>query len=470
MNDLATMSTYPLDDLCAAIEGIEHTRDPKRIRVQSRDRYAVSPILKEALADKVADIVVSPKSEDELRRVLSAATRLRIPVTVRAAGSANYGQSVPLKGGIVLDVKGLTGIVELGDDRVKVRAGMIAGRLDAELRKHGKELRFPPTTARIATVAGHFAGGQGGPGSTVYGTWRDPGNVISCTVMTMEEEPRVLELRGLDAQLVHHTYGATGVITEIELPLAPAWAWNEAVVTFDDYMDAVRFGVMLADASGITRKFVSVHEWPTPALVTGFRNLVPEGKSVVLTMIANQSWETFEQLVTRAGGEVLTKAREGEGPYGQPLWEFIFGHMLFQIQKNHPERSVIEGFFKSDDLVGLIERVHDKVKHYGPLRMELFRLGGQVGGSGSPYFTFESAEQMATMVREMQEAGAVVSNSHTTNVRAVGKKEITEVDLAFKREVDPYGLLNPGRFEVDEINDAALDVQLPTDKWDKRLG
>ncbi|WP_174803622.1 FAD-binding oxidoreductase [Martelella limonii] len=469
MNEISAPA-YPLEAFCDAIAGIEHTTDPKRIRVKSRDRYAVSPILKEALAGKVADVVVSPKDDDELRRVIAAATRHRIPVTVRAAGSANYGQSVPLKGGIVLDVLALSGIREIRDDRVRVAGGTNVAKLEAKLREHGKELRFPPTTARIATVAGHFAGGQGGPGSTVYGTWRDPGNIISCTVMTMEEEPRLLELRGLDAQLAHHTYGATGIITEMELPLAPAWAWNEAIVAFGDYMDAVRFGVMLADCASLTRKFVSVHEWPTPSFVTGFQNLVPDGKSIVMTMIADQSWETFAQLVERAGGTIVSQAREGEGPYGRPLWEFIFGHMLFQIQRNHPERTNIEGFFRSDDLVGLIERVHGKVSHYGPLRMELLRIGGQIVGSGSPYFVFESAEQMAQMVLEMQEAGAVVSNSHRSNVRAVGKKEITEVDIAFKREVDPYGLLNPGRFEVDEENDAAVAVALPTDKWDKRLG
>lgn len=265
-------------------------------------------------------------------------------------------------------------------------------------------------------------------------------------------------------------YGTTGIITEMELPLAPAWAWNETIVTFDTHMDAVHFGIMLADCAGITRKFVSVHEWPTPSFVTGFRDLVPEGKSIVMTMIADHSWESFAQLAERAGGTVLTQCREGEGPYGQPLWEFIFGHMLFQIQKNHPERSVIEGFFRAKDLAGLVARVHAKTAHYGPLRLELLRIGGEIVGSGSPYFVYESAEQMAQMVRDMQEAGAVVSNSHTTNVRAVGKKEITDVDIAFKRSVDPYGLLNPGRFEVDETADAAVAVDLPTDKWTKRLG
>jgi hypothetical protein len=102
------------------------------------------------------------------------------------------------------------------------------------------------------------------------------------------------------------------------------------------------------------------------------------------------------------------------------------------------------------------------------MRMEILRVGGQVVGSGSPYFVYESPEQMATMVRLMQEAGAVVSNSHTSNVRAVGKKEITEREIAFKRQVDPYNLLNPGRFEIDDKADEKFAIELPTDKWDRR--
>ena len=130
---------------------------------------------------------------------------------------------------------------------------------------------------------------------------------------------------------------------------------------------------------------------------------------------------------------------------------------------------MIEGFLRAPDLIGLIGRVYDAVGHYGPMRMELVRTGGELAGTGSPYFRFESREQMAAMVEEMQAAGAHVSNSHTSNVRAVGKKQVTERDSAFKRTVDPYGLLNPGRFEVDASADAAFALTLPTDAWHKRI-
>jgi hypothetical protein len=462
--------SYPIEALCAELDGIALTADPVQIRRKSQDRYAVSPLLRQMLADKRADLLVTPRTLDDLKRIVKAAVRHRVPITVRGAGTANYGQSVPLQGGILLDMVEYAGIVSLVPGMVRAKAGTVMEDIETQARAIGWELRFHPTTKKSATIGGHVAGGQGGPGSVVYGTLRDRGNVAAAQVLTMEEEPRLLELRGRDAQLIHHTYGATGIITEIEMPLATAWDWIEAVVAFPDYLQAVGFGIDLANSTGILRKMASIQGWPTPQLFKGFADKVPQGHSIVSTMIAGQSWEEFEQFVIEAGGAVIFSAPEGKGPYGAPLTEFVFGHALVQIQKSQPRRAVLEGFFRGPDLLGLIGNIHAKVGHYGPMRVELVRIGGELVGSGSPYFLYESPEQMAELVRLMQEAGAVVSNSHTSNVRAVGKKEITPRDIAFKRSVDPHGLLNPGRFEADSDADATFEFSLPTDTWDRRLG
>ena len=459
----------PITELVKQLDGVACITDPVKVRGMSRDGYSVSPLLKQMLEGKKADVVVSPKTMDELLRVVRAAVTLKIPITERGGGTANYGQSVPLRGGILLDMRGFSGVVTLRPGMVRAKAGTVIAAIDDEARKIGWELRIHPTTKKSATIGGYVAGGQGGPGSVVYGTLRDRGNVAAASIVTMEAEPRILELRGRDAQLIHHTYGATGIITEIEMPLAPAWNWTEAIVSFPDYMPAVRFGVNLANATGITKKLASVQEWPTPRLIRPFSALVPEGHSIVSTMIARDSWEAFEPFVAESGGVIRSSSPEGQGPYRAPITEFAFGHALLQVQKFEPNRMGIEGLFRDADLIGLIDRVHDKVGSYGPMRMELMRLGGELVGTGSPYVVYESPEQIAELVRLMQGAGAVVSNSHTSNVRAVGKKEITARDLAFKRSVDPHGLLNPGRFEVDHNADERFSLELPTDRWERRL-
>src|SRR5579863_4571874 len=102
---------FPLAAFRAEIGEIPATDHPKTLRAKSHDWSEVSPILRKLLEGKSADLVVQPRTKEEVIRAVAAAARHRIPLTPRGAGTANYGQSVPLHGGIVLDLTGFTGIV-----------------------------------------------------------------------------------------------------------------------------------------------------------------------------------------------------------------------------------------------------------------------------------------------------------------------------------------------------------------------
>ena len=243
-----------VESFVAEISDVEHCLDARRLRLRSRDRHAVSPLLASSLKGKVADISVTPKTLDEVKRVVAAAATRRIPITVKGGGTANYGQSVPLHGGILLEMHRLDDIRFVGADAIRVGAGLTFGRLDAHARQSRRELRIHPSTRQTATVGGHLAGGQGGPGSVTHGVLSDPGNVLAVQIVTMEVEPRVLELRGGDVQRVYHTYGTTGIITEVELPLAPAYRWREAVVAFGEFSPRRRASPWRSPPQGFARR------------------------------------------------------------------------------------------------------------------------------------------------------------------------------------------------------------------------
>ena len=97
-----------------------------------------------------------------------------------------------------------------------------------------------PSTCSTATIGGFVAGGSGGVGSIRWGGLRDLGNIIRLRVVTMEAAPRVLELTGEDLHKVSHAYGTNGIITELEMPLAPAYDWVDVIVGFDDFEAAAR--------------------------------------------------------------------------------------------------------------------------------------------------------------------------------------------------------------------------------------
>ena len=70
-----------------------------------------------------------------------------------------------------------------------------------------------PSTKRSATIGGFVAGGTGGAGSVTFGGMREPGNILAARIVTLEETPRVIELRGDAAQKISRAYGTTGIIT-----------------------------------------------------------------------------------------------------------------------------------------------------------------------------------------------------------------------------------------------------------------
>src|SRR5580658_3500703 len=77
---------------------------PALIERLSKDFYWYSPVLKRQLASKVGDVVVQPLDVEEILAIARFAGKSSIPVTVRGAGTGNYGQCIPLQGGIILDL------------------------------------------------------------------------------------------------------------------------------------------------------------------------------------------------------------------------------------------------------------------------------------------------------------------------------------------------------------------------------
>ena len=282
----APVNTMNLDALIAELAGLEIITDPTQVAKLSQDYYNFSPVLQPQLAGKKGDLVVRATSEADVLRVAVACVKFRVPLTVRGAGTGNYGQCVPLNGGVILDLSLMQAIRWVKPGLACVEPGVKLANLDKKTREIGWEIRMAPSTYRTATIGGFIAGGSGGIGSITYGQLRDRGNLLAVRVVTMEDQPRVIELRGDEVQKVNHAYGVNGIITELEIPLGPAYPWAEWVVNFPDFMTAARFGQTLADSDGIIKKLISIHAWPIPTYFAALRSFIPEGSHCALLMVA----------------------------------------------------------------------------------------------------------------------------------------------------------------------------------------
>src|ERR1700716_3180489 len=310
MNDI---SCSALDRLVADLGDIPMVSEPKIVRRRSRDFFWYSPVLNEQLDGKSADLIVSPRDEADVVRVAAACARHRVPITVRAGGTGNYGQAVPLQGGVLLDVMALSATEWIKPGIICVVVGAKMNAIDAELQPLGFELRMHPSTKRTATIGGFVAGGSGGIGSVNYGGLREPGNILAARVVTVEEEPRIIELRADAAQKINRTYGTTGIITALEMPLSPAWTWIDVVVVFDDFMKAAAFGYEAALADGIVKKLLSPITAPLPSYFGALKSHCPDGKSILIAMIAEPSLESFKSLLG-ARGTITLETPTDDGP------------------------------------------------------------------------------------------------------------------------------------------------------------
>src|SRR6476619_5332601 len=103
-------AAVPIPELVALV-GAEYVIQERAEQIRFlRDFSWSSPLLPTTFADVPVDVIVRPGTMDELTAVVRIAARDRIPLTVRGAGTGNYGQSLPLQGGILVDIRRLNRI------------------------------------------------------------------------------------------------------------------------------------------------------------------------------------------------------------------------------------------------------------------------------------------------------------------------------------------------------------------------
>ncbi len=393
-----------------------------------------SPILVGALSDRTADAVVRPGSLTELEGVVALAVSQRVPITMRGAGTGNYGQSIPLRGGIVVDVRRLNRVVEVGEGRIAVEPGVVLEDADSAARKTGQEMAIMSSTFHIATAAGFVAGGSGGIGSVSHGRLWD-GNVLALEVLTAENPPQRRRLEDEDIELVVHTYGTVGVITRVEYRLVPARTWREVYARFDTFPEAARFAWETAADQRVAKRLVSLHEGPIPTMFPPVRDRFRPDESAVLLMLDEPS--------LAAVGE-----RVEPWPKKPAISQFAYSHTILWTKKHDPDSTWLQMHYAGErdrfleQLAGLSERFGRVFVHHCEFARP--RAGG-LRPSGIPMVT--DPEALDPIMAACTELGVGVMNPHSYVVGEGGMVDDVERVLAAKRETDPYGLLNPGKVE-----------------------
>ncbi|HEY4376146.1 MAG TPA: FAD-binding oxidoreductase, partial [Acidimicrobiales bacterium] len=236
--------TSRLRDACPDV-----VTDAAVVAESSRDWWPIAMVW--ALDNQVAglaDAVCRPTDADQVAAVLAICNETAIPVTAAGGRSGVLGSSVPLHGGVVLDLCGLSGIVSVDTTSMvlDVRAGTFGDLLEDELgRDHGVTVGHWPQSMALATVGGWIACRGAGQLSTRYGKIEDI--VVGLDVVLADG--RQIRTGGFPRQAVGPdlnqvfigSEGTLGIVTSARLRLHPkpvedrrtAWAFHDVPTALD---------------------------------------------------------------------------------------------------------------------------------------------------------------------------------------------------------------------------------------------
>jgi ferredoxin-NADP reductase/FAD/FMN-containing dehydrogenase len=411
--------------------------DEQSLYELSKDFHSFSPILTRELDGKVGQCIVTPRNEEELDGVLSFAAEAGVPLTARGGGTGNYGQCVPLTGGIVLNLAKFQKILEVGDGFMKVQAGAKLGKLESTARNAGQELRIMPSTFQSATIGGFLCGGFGGIGSIRWGTIWD-GLVRSLTIKTVETVPRTLRVEGDDVLPYLHTYGTVGILSEVEFNLAPRVEWQQRIISFDLFEEAYNFAAAIAGDAEINKRLVTVID---SSITPYFLPLtLPEGKTIVLleTDEKNEGLLRHRQ-ASRGTVEINTPAENYHQGIG--VSDFTWNHTTLWARKTDTRMTYLQIRYDSDrvlEQVSIMRSEHPEMRHH----IEFARQNGRLLIAGLPLMPFVSDSELYRLISDCEKNGMPVSNPHTADLEDGGRSFESQKLWNLKGTNDPFELLN----------------------------
>jgi glycolate oxidase len=435
--------------------------------------YGFDATFKEAMPDAV----VSPAATEEVSRVMRVACREGIPVVARGLGSGLAGGTIPIRGGIVLNMTRMNRIVEI--DRINmvavVQAGVVTSDLQAEVAKQGLYYPPDPSSQRHSSIGGNIACNAGGPHCLKYGVTAD--YVMGLEVVLADGQ--ILRTGGKTikhavgyhlAHLFIGSEGTLGIITEATLKLIPPpKATCTAMAVFPRLIDASVAVTKILEA-GIVPVAMEIMDDTTIATVEAHKKMgLPLDVEAILVLetdgdpeLAQRDIEEIGHICWQHGArEVRVAADAKEGAALMAARKSVSP----SLARRRPNKLGEDITVPRSAIPEAVARIKEVAQQYG-LPIPIF---GHIGdGNLHPNILFDrrDPEEFARVEKAAQalfeialSLGGVLSGEHGVGML---KRDFAEQNLgpvaitlmrALKRTLDPKGIMNPGKVLPEGIGE-----------------
>ncbi|HET6380444.1 MAG TPA: FAD-linked oxidase C-terminal domain-containing protein [candidate division Zixibacteria bacterium] len=412
--------------------------------------------------------VALPETTEQVAAVMRLASKHRVPVVPRGAGTGLSGGSAGIDGALTLVLTRMNRILEVDRDNLVavVQPGVINADLKAEVAK--VNLFYPPDPAsyEMCSIGGNIGTNAGGLCCVKYGVTRDA--VLSLEVVLADG--RVIHTGGRNVKdvagysLTHlfvGSQGTLGIVTEATLRLRPAPPSKQTLLAFFPSIEASGAAVAAMTAAGLEPCTLELMDRVTIAAVDDWHHLGLDRSAAALLLIesdrpgeaATAELERAASACTDAGASSVVRATNAmEADWLRQVRRLAFRAMerlgVARMEDVGAPRS------RLPELIRAIDRVaarHD-------VRCGTF---GHVGdGNLHPTFVWDrgdaAAEERAQaaceeLYREAIALGGTVTGEH--GIGAARKaflaeqrgEEAVAVMRSIKRALDSLNILNPGR-------------------------
>ena len=410
------------------------------------------------LEGRTPEAVVFPGSRDEVAAVLGIAAEASMPVIPWGGGTRMAVGAPPARAGLVLGLSRLNRLMEHepGDLTATVEAGITLAALQAELGKRGQWLSLDPAHADRATIGGILASNAAGPRRHLYGTARDlligVGLVLADGSFVKGGGKVVKNVAGYDVpKLAIGSFGTLGVIVDATVKLRPVPDVDHMVVTPLDRLadagpllraimasDLIPSALDVADAAALSAvRLAGVGGEGTEggALLIGFDGLAEQVQ-----------WQEAElaRLVGRPGAVLDAAARDDAWRALGDLARRAFAHatavMCWSVLPTQVAEAMVDGRAAAErHKLGAAFAAHAGVG-------VVFAVLGEGGSADDVTATLDDWRRL---VRERGGHAALEWAPLAVKERVAvwdPPGPTHRIMQRLKAELDPRGILNPGRF------------------------
>jgi len=420
------------------------------------------------------DLVVLPRSTDQVSQVIQIAARERIPVVTRGMASGLAAASVPFSGGIVLCMTRMDRVLEIDEQNAiaHVEAGVVTADLQVLVEKRGLFYPPDPSSIRHSTIGGNIACNAGGPRCLKYGVTGD--YVLGLTVVLADGQiiktggKVIKDVVGYDlTALFTGSEGTLGVITEALLKLtAKPTAVRTALVEFESIDQASKTVNAILSAGVVPATLELMDQTAITCIEEAMHLGLPlDVEAILLLEIDGQSAESVTREIEAAaaicreqGARKVAVAQNEEERAA--LWK-ARRSVAPSLARRAPNKLGEDITVPRSAIPEAVRRLKAISAKYG-LPIVIFGHAGD--GNLHPNILFDKRDpdqwqKVEKMVAEefavSLELGGTLSGEHGVGTlkRPYMERALGSVSVALQKKIkqafDPLNVLNPGKVLPD---------------------